>query len=88
MLFDLLILVRYIDDDNNMWYFSRMSTREKNKLGRGLAKLSGENLLKALEIVAQENPSFQSTAEEVEVDIDNLVIDRVPNQLFERVVFM
>ncbi|XP_021865989.2 transcription factor GTE6 isoform X2 [Spinacia oleracea] len=50
----------------------RMSTREKNKLGRGLAKLSGENLLKALEIVAQENPSFQSTAEEVEVDIDNL----------------
>ncbi|GMY08730.1 transcription factor GTE6 [Fagus crenata] len=48
----------------------KMSTEEKRKLGAALTKLSPEDLTKALEIVAQNNPSFQATAEEVDLDID------------------
>ncbi|XP_062155802.1 transcription factor GTE1 isoform X2 [Alnus glutinosa] len=48
----------------------KTSTEEKRKLGAALAKLSPEDLTKALEIVAQNNPSFQATAEEVDLDID------------------
>ncbi|KAJ6767884.1 TRANSCRIPTION FACTOR GTE1-LIKE [Salix koriyanagi] len=47
-----------------------MSTEEKRKLGAALTRLSPEDLTKALEIVAQNNPSFQATAEEVDLDID------------------
>ncbi|KAJ9691766.1 hypothetical protein PVL29_013839 [Vitis rotundifolia] len=48
----------------------KMSTEEKRKLGAALSRLSAEDLSKALEIVAQNNPSFQATAEEVDLDID------------------
>ncbi|KAF8395220.1 hypothetical protein HHK36_019162 [Tetracentron sinense] len=47
-----------------------MSPEEKRKLGAGLARLSPEELNKALEIIAQKNRSFQATAEEVELDMD------------------
>ncbi|KDP25734.1 hypothetical protein JCGZ_23955 [Jatropha curcas] len=48
----------------------KMSTEEKRKLGAALTRLSPEDLTKALEIVAQNNPGFQATAEEVDLDID------------------
>ncbi|KAL9365486.1 hypothetical protein Peur_043359 [Populus x canadensis] len=48
----------------------KMSTEEKRKLGGALTRLSPEDLTKALEIVAQNNPGFQATAEEVDLDID------------------
>lgn len=48
----------------------RMSTEEKRKLGAALTQLSPEDLSKALEIVAENNPSFQATAQEVDLDID------------------
>ncbi|KAL5972797.1 Transcription factor GTE1 [Asimina triloba] len=48
----------------------KMTTEEKRKLGSGLSRLSPEDLNKALEIIAQKNPSFQATAQEVEIDMD------------------
>ncbi|KAJ6983315.1 transcription factor GTE6-like [Populus alba x Populus x berolinensis] len=48
----------------------KMSTEEKRKLGVALTRLSPEDLTKALEIVARNNPGFQATAEEVDLDID------------------
>ncbi|XP_020158369.1 transcription factor GTE1 [Aegilops tauschii subsp. strangulata] len=48
----------------------KMTTDEKRKLGAGLCQLSPEDLNKALELVAQDNPSFQTTAEEVDLDMD------------------
>lgn len=50
--------------------YRKMSTEEKRKLGAALTRLSPEDLSKALEIVAQNNPSFQATAEEVDLDMD------------------
>lgn len=51
-----------------------MSTEEKKKLGTALTRLSPEDLGKALEIVAENNPGFQPTAQEVDLDIDAQVI--------------
>ncbi|XP_058092357.1 transcription factor GTE1-like isoform X3 [Magnolia sinica] len=48
----------------------KMTREEKRKLGSGLSRLSPEDLNKALEIIAQKNPSFQATAEEVDIDMD------------------
>jgi len=48
----------------------KMTTDEKRKLGAGLCHLSPDDLNKALEIVAQDNPSFQIKAEEVDLDMD------------------
>ncbi|KAI5649618.1 hypothetical protein M9H77_35623 [Catharanthus roseus] len=48
----------------------KMSTEEKRRLGTALTQLSPEDLNKALLIVAQNNPSFQATAEEVDLDMD------------------
>ncbi|XVF83277.1 hypothetical protein PTKIN_Ptkin16aG0473500 [Pterospermum kingtungense] len=48
----------------------KMSTEEKRNLGTALARLSMEDLNKALDIIAQNNPGFQTLAEEVEIDID------------------
>ncbi|XP_038995585.1 transcription factor GTE1-like isoform X2 [Hibiscus syriacus] len=48
----------------------KMSTEEKKKLGMALTRLSPEDLSKALEIVAENNPGFQPTAQEVDLDID------------------
>ncbi|XP_050222995.1 transcription factor GTE1-like [Mercurialis annua] len=49
----------------------RTSVEEKKKLGRDLSQLSPDDLTKALEIVADDNPSFQATAQEVELDMDD-----------------
>lgn len=51
-------------------YFRKMSTEEKKNLGTALTRLSPEDLTKALEIVAEDNPSFQAMAQEVDLDID------------------
>ncbi|KAA8539306.1 hypothetical protein F0562_025998 [Nyssa sinensis] len=48
----------------------KMSTEEKRRLGTALTRLSPEDLNQALLIVAQNNPSFQATAEEVDLDMD------------------
>ncbi|KAK7856166.1 transcription factor gte1 [Quercus suber] len=48
----------------------KMSSEEKRSLGTALTQLSPEDLSKALEIVAETNPSFQATAQEVDLDID------------------
>lgn len=51
-----------------------MSSDEKRRLGTALTQLSPDDLNKALLIVAQNNPNFQATAEEVDLDIDAQVI--------------
>ncbi|KAJ9545427.1 hypothetical protein OSB04_025134 [Centaurea solstitialis] len=48
----------------------KMSIEDKRNLGIALTQLSPEDLSKALDIVAQHNPSFHSTAIEVDLDID------------------
>jgi hypothetical protein len=48
----------------------RMTTEEKRRLGTALTRLSPDDLQKALLIVAENNPAFQATAEEVDLDID------------------
>ncbi|XP_038700618.1 transcription factor GTE1-like [Tripterygium wilfordii] len=48
----------------------KMSTEDKRKLGAALTRLPPEDIRRALEIVAQGNPGFQATAEEVDLDID------------------
>ncbi|CAN0892156.1 Transcription factor GTE1 [Linum grandiflorum] len=50
----------------------KWSIEDKKKLSASLTRLSPEDLTKALEIVAQYNPGFQATAEEVDLDIDAL----------------
>ncbi|XP_050367760.1 transcription factor GTE1-like [Argentina anserina] len=48
----------------------KMSFDDKRRLGTALTQLSPEDLSKALDIVAQDNPDFQATAQEVDLDID------------------
>ncbi|XP_042399149.1 transcription factor GTE1-like isoform X1 [Zingiber officinale] len=48
----------------------KMTTEEKRKLGVGLSTLSSEDLNKALEIIAEDNPGFQATDEVVDLDLD------------------
>ncbi|XP_010912649.1 transcription factor GTE1 isoform X2 [Elaeis guineensis] len=48
----------------------KMSADEKRKLCMGLRFLSPEYLDEALDIIAQHDPSFQATAEEVDFDMD------------------
>lgn len=55
-----------------------MTSEEKRKLGTWLSKLSPEDLNKALEIIAQDNPNFQYTAEEVDLDMDAQVLSLPP----------
>lgn len=62
-----------------------MTTTEKRRLGTALTQLSPDNLNKALLIIAQSNPSFQATAEEVDVDIDAQV---TPLSLSSKVLFV
>lgn len=50
--------------------FRKMTTEEKRKLGVGLSTLSPEDLNLALEIIAEDNPSFQATGEVVDLDLD------------------
>lgn len=53
-----------------MCYLRRISSEEKRRLGTALTHLCPDDLNKALLIVAQNNPNFQATTEEVELDID------------------
>ncbi|KAG6492639.1 hypothetical protein ZIOFF_047604 [Zingiber officinale] len=48
----------------------KMTTEEKRKLGVGLSTLSPEDLNRALEIITEDNPSFQATGEVVDLDLD------------------
>ncbi|KAM7488463.1 hypothetical protein LguiB_025947 [Lonicera macranthoides] len=48
----------------------RMSTEEKKRLVEALTRLAPEDLDKALLIVAENNPTFQATAEHVDLDMD------------------
>ncbi|KAK7250690.1 hypothetical protein RIF29_33280 [Crotalaria pallida] len=50
--------------------FRKVSTQEKKKLSTSLSRLSAENLTKALELVAENNPNFKFSSEEVVLDID------------------
>uniref|UniRef100_A0A6N2M7X7 Bromo domain-containing protein n=1 Tax=Salix viminalis TaxID=40686 RepID=A0A6N2M7X7_SALVM len=49
---------------------NEISTEEKKKLGTALTQLSHQDLIRALEIVAEHNLSFQATAQEVNLDMD------------------
>lgn len=51
-----------------------MSYEDKKKLQTALTQLPYEDLLRAVEIVAENNPSFQATAQEVDLDINAQVI--------------
>ncbi|CAL9040278.1 transcription factor GTE1-like isoform X1 [Musa acuminata AAA Group] len=48
----------------------KMSTKEKRELSVGLSSLPPEDLNKALEIIAQNNPFFRATGEVVDLDMD------------------
>ncbi|XP_010426840.1 PREDICTED: transcription factor GTE6 [Camelina sativa] len=50
----------------------KITTEEKRSIGLALLKLSPEDLQKVLAIVAQADPSFQSRAEEVNIEMDVL----------------
>jgi hypothetical protein len=60
--------------DWGIHYFRKMSTEEKRNLGTALTRLAPEDLSRALEIVAETNPSFQASAQEVDLDMDAQVI--------------
>ncbi|KAH8969130.1 hypothetical protein BDL97_02G018200 [Sphagnum fallax] len=47
-----------------------MSIEEKRHLGHSLGRLPPDNLNHVIQIIAQKNPEFNATADEVEVDID------------------
>ncbi|CAA2940794.1 transcription factor GTE1-like [Olea europaea subsp. europaea] len=48
----------------------KMSTEEKRRLSNAIAKLSPEDINKAVEIVAQGNPDFQAYRDDVEINMD------------------
>ncbi|MED6109728.1 Transcription factor GTE1 [Stylosanthes scabra] len=51
----------------------KLSSQEKVLLGTALPRLSPEHLIKALQIVHENNSNFQPTAEVVELDINSQV---------------
>nr|XP_043616640.1 transcription factor GTE6-like isoform X2 [Erigeron canadensis] len=51
----------------------KLSIEDKRNLGIALTQLCPEDLSKALDIVARHNPTFHSTAVEIDLDIDALV---------------
>lgn len=55
-----------------------MTTEEKKRLGSAITRLSPEDINKALEIIAQNDPTFQAAGETVEVDIDAQVCKQHP----------
>lgn len=65
----IVVLIHFINVDC-VHCFRKMSTEEKKNLGTALTRLSPEDLCKALEIVAENNPSFHATAQEVDLDMD------------------
>ncbi|GER52252.1 bromodomain-containing protein [Striga asiatica] len=48
----------------------KMTTEEKKRLGTAITRLAPDDINKALEIIAQNEPTFQTAGEVVEVDID------------------
>lgn len=54
-----------------------MSTEEKRRLSNAIAKLSPEDINKAVEIVAQGNPDFQAYRDDVEINMDVQVLKPV-----------
>ncbi|XP_057519388.1 transcription factor GTE1-like [Amaranthus tricolor] len=50
----------------------KMSKEEKKQLAVALTQLSVEDLSRALDVVAQSNPTFTPNAEEVDLDVDAL----------------
>lgn len=63
-----LVLEHYPDCDC-VW-FRVMSIEEKRQLGHSLGRLPADNLQRVIQIIAQKNPGFNASADEVEVDID------------------
>ena len=61
-----------------------MSTKEKRELSVGLSSLPPEDLNKALEIIAQNNPIFRATGEVVDLDMDAQVVSCACFELFLR----
>jgi hypothetical protein len=55
-----------------------MAADKKRNLGAGLYHLSPDDLNKVLEIVAQDNRSFQPKAKEVDLNMDAQVMVYVP----------
>ncbi|KAH7510982.1 hypothetical protein JRO89_XSUnG0231100 [Xanthoceras sorbifolium] len=64
----------------------KMTTEEKKKIGAALTRLSPDDLDKALKIVAENNPSFQATAQEVDLNMDAQVTLEANFNSFEAVV--
>lgn len=64
--------VLYLDELRDLVLLNcrRISSEEKRRLGTALTHLCPDDLNKALLIVAQNNPNFQATTEEVDLDID------------------
>lgn len=61
------------------FFFSRkFSTNDKKKLWAALSLLPPEDLIRALEIVAENNPSFQPAVQEVDLDLNAQVIIQMP----------
>lgn len=52
-----------------IWY-RKISTDEKRKIARALDRLPVEDVDKALEIVAEDDPSFELKADLVDLDLD------------------
>ncbi|KAL1562143.1 transcription factor GTE6-like isoform X1 [Salvia divinorum] len=48
----------------------KMTTEEKKRLGSAITRLSPEDINKAVDIIAQNDPTFHAAGETVEVDID------------------
>lgn len=61
-----------------LFCFRKMTTEEKKRLGSAITRLSPEDINKALEIIAQNDPTFQAGGETVEVDIDAQVSKHHP----------
>lgn len=58
-----------------LWMICRIMTiEEKRQLGHSLGRLPADNLQRVIQIIAQKNPGFNATADEVEVDIDAQVL--------------
>lgn len=55
-----------------------MTTEEKKRLGSAITRLSPEDINKAVDIIAQNDPTFQAAGETVEVDIDAQVSQHRP----------
>lgn len=72
----------YYSYDQNLFLLSlltlkslrKISVEDKRNLGTALSKLCPEDLRKALEIVARNNPNFKLDDEEVNIDMDAQVL--------------